>query len=68
MPAVGTSLLKKQLDKIVDWTRFSRGDVVELEKLGQLIKNTSHCGLGQTAANPILTTHWNATQSVMSSY
>jgi [NiFe] hydrogenase diaphorase moiety large subunit len=52
---VGTALLKKQLDKIYDG-HGSAGDVVELEKLGQLIKNTSHCGLGQTAANPILTT------------
>ena len=27
-----------------------------LEELCQLVKGTSHCGLGQTAANPILTT------------
>jgi len=52
---VGTSLLKKQLDKIVDG-HGSAGDVVELESLCQLVKNNSHCGLGQTAANPILTT------------
>lgn len=52
---VGTSLLKKQLDKIVDG-HGSAGDVVELENLCQLVKNNSHCGLGQTAANPILTT------------
>lgn len=52
---VGTSLLKKQLDKIVDG-HGSAGDVVELETLCQLVKNYSHCGLGQTAANPILTT------------
>ena len=32
------------------------GDVVALEELCQLVKNYSHCGLGQTAANPILTT------------
>ena len=52
---VGTSLLKKQLDKIVDG-HGSAGDVVALEELCQLVKNYSHCGLGQTAANPILTT------------
>jgi [NiFe] hydrogenase diaphorase moiety large subunit len=52
---VGTSLLKKQLDKIVDG-HGSAGDVVELESLCQLVKSNSHCGLGQTAANPILTT------------
>ena len=52
---VGTSLLKKQIDKIVDG-HGSAGDVVELETLCQLVKSNSHCGLGQTAANPILTT------------
>ncbi len=52
---VGTSLLKNQLDKIVDG-HGSAGDVVALEELCQLVKNYSHCGLGQTAANPILTT------------
>jgi len=52
---VGTSLLKKQLDKIIDG-HGSSGDVVALDELCQLVKNYSHCGLGQTAANPILTT------------
>ncbi len=52
---VGTSLLKKQMDKIVDG-HGSAGDIVALEELCQLVKNYSHCGLGQTAANPILTT------------
>ncbi len=52
---VGTSLLKKQLDKITDG-HGSAGDVAALEELCQLIKNNSHCGLGQTAANPILST------------
>ncbi|MDD4914590.1 MAG: NADH-ubiquinone oxidoreductase-F iron-sulfur binding region domain-containing protein [Methylococcales bacterium] len=52
---VGTSLLKNQLDKIVDG-HGSAGDVAELEALCRLVKNYSHCGLGQTAANPILST------------
>jgi [NiFe] hydrogenase diaphorase moiety large subunit len=52
---VGTSLLKKQLDKIIEG-HGSAGDVVALEELCQLIKTQSHCGLGQTAANPVLTT------------
>ncbi len=52
---VGTSLLKKQLDKIVGG-HGSAGDVVALEELCRLVKNHSHCGLGQTAANPIITT------------
>jgi [NiFe] hydrogenase diaphorase moiety large subunit len=47
--------LKKQLDKIVEG-HGSAGDVVALEELCRLVKNHSHCGLGQTAANPILTT------------
>ena len=52
---VGTALLKNQLDKIISG-HGSAGDVVELEALSQLVKNYSHCGLGQTAANPILST------------
>lgn len=52
---VGTSLLKNQLDKIMHG-HGSAGDVAELESLCQLVKSNSHCGLGQTAANPILTT------------
>jgi [NiFe] hydrogenase diaphorase moiety large subunit len=52
---VGTALLKNQLDKIVNG-HGSAGDVVELESLSRLVKNYSHCGLGQTAANPILST------------
>lgn len=52
---VGTALLKNQLDKIISG-HGSAGDVVELEALSRLVKNYSHCGLGQTAANPILST------------
>jgi len=52
---VGTSLLQNQLAKIVDG-HGSAGDVVALEELCALVKNYSHCGLGQTAANPIIST------------
>lgn len=52
---VGTSLLKKQFDKICDG-HGSSGDVRELQELAKLVKSTSHCGLGQTAAQPIITT------------
>ena len=52
---VGTSLLKQQLDKIVEG-HGSAGDVVALEEICQIVKKHSHCGLGQTAANPVLTT------------
>jgi [NiFe] hydrogenase diaphorase moiety large subunit len=52
---VGTSLLKNQYDKICTG-HGSSGDVRELKEIAVLIKATSHCGLGQTAAQPILTT------------
>jgi len=52
---VGTSLLAKQLDKIVGG-HGSAGDVVALEELCRIVKNHSHCGLGQTAANPVIHT------------
>ena len=52
---VGTSLLKNQLAKIIDG-HGSAGDVAELEELCRVVKNYSHCGLGQTAANPVLST------------
>lgn len=52
---VGTSLLRNQLDKITGG-HGSAGDVVALEEVCQLVKKYSHCGLGQTAANPVLTT------------
>ncbi|NLO27562.1 MAG: FAD-dependent oxidoreductase [Actinobacteria bacterium] len=32
------------------------GDIEELERLGAIIKDTSLCGLGQTAPNPVLST------------
>lgn len=52
---VGSQLLQQQLDKIV-LGHGSAGDVVELEMIAGLLQKYSHCGLGQTAANPILTT------------
>jgi [NiFe] hydrogenase diaphorase moiety large subunit len=52
---VGTSLLRKQFDKIYDGYG-SAGDVATLDEICRLVKTYSHCGLGQTAANPVLTT------------
>jgi [NiFe] hydrogenase diaphorase moiety large subunit len=52
---VGTSLMKNQYDKICTG-HGSTGDVRELQEIAKLIKSNSHCGLGQTAAQPILTT------------
>jgi [NiFe] hydrogenase diaphorase moiety large subunit len=52
---VGTSLLKNELDKIC-LGHGTAGDLLELTNLSRLVKSTSHCGLGQTAANPVLST------------
>lgn len=50
---VGTPLLRKYLDKIASGhgTAYDRE---EMARLAKLVKKRSHCGLGQTAANPIL--------------
>jgi [NiFe] hydrogenase diaphorase moiety large subunit len=51
----GTVLLK---NKLADF-RAGRGspeDFALMQQLGQTMKVTSRCGLGQTAANPVLTT------------
>ena len=52
---VGTTLLKREFDKIHSG-HGSPADLVELEEIGRIIKFSSHCGLGQSAANPVLTT------------
>ncbi len=52
---VGTALLKKQYDKI-QRGHGGASDLIELQDIAKLIKTASHCGLGQTAAQPILTT------------
>jgi [NiFe] hydrogenase diaphorase moiety large subunit len=50
---VGTALLKNGLDKI-SGGHGTPYDLDEIKRLGALIKRRSHCGLGQTAANPVL--------------
>jgi [NiFe] hydrogenase diaphorase moiety large subunit len=50
---VGTTLLRNGLDKIASG-HGTRYDLDEMQRLGMLVKRRSHCGLGQTAANPIL--------------
>lgn len=52
---VGTTLLTRQFDKI-HAGHGSAADLIELEEIGKIVQAASHCGLGQTAANPILTT------------
>jgi [NiFe] hydrogenase diaphorase moiety large subunit len=50
---VGTTLLKNSLDKIVGG-HGTAYDVNEMKQVAALVKHHSHCGLGQTAANPVL--------------
>jgi len=51
----GTAHMKTILENIT-LGRGREGDIELLMKLAQLIKDTSLCGLGQTAPNPVLTT------------
>lgn len=55
---VGTMVLKEMMDKVLDG-HATRSDLEQLEKVGTTVKMMSRCGLGQTAANPILTTMRN---------
>lgn len=50
---VGTPLIRKFIDKIASGhgTPYDRE---ELARLAKVVKRRSHCGLGQTAANPVL--------------
>jgi len=50
--------LKVMLDKLNAITAGDgdQGDIAFLEKLARHIQKTSHCGLGQTAPNPVLST------------
>ena len=50
---VGTTLLKNGLDRIANG-HGTQYDVDEMKRLGILVKQRSHCGLGQTAANSVL--------------
>ncbi len=52
---VGNVLLKQRLEKLLDG-KGEPQDLDALKDLGETIKLTSRCGLGQTAANPVLTT------------
>jgi [NiFe] hydrogenase diaphorase moiety large subunit len=52
---VGTSLLRNAMDKLCAG-HGAAGDLVEIGNLGQFVRAASHCGLGQTAANPLLST------------
>lgn len=52
---VGTKRLHEILTQITEG-KGTLDDLDKLEKLGKIIKDTSLCGLGQTAPNPVLST------------
>lgn len=52
---VGNVLLKKCIEKIIVG-KGEMSDFPYMEKLGGVMKGTSRCGLGQTSANPVLST------------
>ncbi len=52
---VGNVLLKERLDKILDG-RGDASDLDYLKELGDTVKATSRCGLGQSSPHPVLTT------------
>jgi [NiFe] hydrogenase diaphorase moiety large subunit len=51
---VGNVLLKERLEKIMQG-QGEPGDLDYLQELGTSVKTASRCGLGQTSANPVLT-------------
>ncbi|MHA1839380.1 MAG: NADH-quinone oxidoreductase subunit NuoF [Candidatus Ranarchaeia archaeon] len=51
----GTQIMLKMLNAISEG-RGKEGDIETLEELATVIKDSSLCGLGQTAPNPVLTT------------
>jgi [NiFe] hydrogenase diaphorase moiety large subunit len=51
----GNVLLKRKLKKVRDGKGTLR-DLADLESWGAIVKAMSRCGMGQTSANPILTT------------
>ena len=51
----GNVLLKERLERVIAG-QGEPADLEYLQDLGQTIKTMSRCGLGQTSANPVLTT------------
>ncbi|MGI6700013.1 MAG: NADH-ubiquinone oxidoreductase-F iron-sulfur binding region domain-containing protein [Christensenellales bacterium] len=52
---IGTRRMLEILDRIVEG-KGKEDDIEKLERLARVIKETSLCGLGQTAPNPVLST------------
>jgi [NiFe] hydrogenase diaphorase moiety large subunit len=50
---VGTTLNAQVMGRIAAG-RGSRRDIAELQQVSRLLRSASHCGLGTTAANPVL--------------
>jgi [NiFe] hydrogenase diaphorase moiety large subunit len=59
---VGTTILKQNMEKLLS-DRATLADIAAMEALANTVARTSRCGLGQTAANPILTTMRNFPQA-----
>ena len=57
----GTKRMLEILTRITEG-KGEQGDIEKLERLGQLIKKASLCGLGQSAPNPVLSTIKNFRQ------
>jgi [NiFe] hydrogenase diaphorase moiety large subunit len=55
---VGNTLLRRKLEKIIGG-KGTLQDLGDIESWGRIVKTMSRCGLGQTSANPILTTLQN---------
>ena len=52
---VGGSLMKNLLDKVIVG-HATRNDLKEMENIGLVMQQSSHCGLGVTAPKPVLDT------------
>ncbi len=52
---VGTALQRQLMERICEG-QGTIGDLHELERLGALLRQASHCGLGHTASNPVADT------------
>ncbi|HNW97970.1 MAG TPA: NAD(P)H-dependent oxidoreductase subunit E [Bacteroidales bacterium] len=50
-----TPVLKEKLEKVIAGKGVKQ-DIDDMVKLGKMMKDLNRCGLGQTCANPILTT------------
>lgn len=51
----GNTLLLQLVEKLIHGYA-NQNDLIQIKKLGSLVKSTSRCGLGQTSPNPLLTT------------